>query len=63
MKEYIYCVLNQDNEIQTIHGSSTTTRYYKTRRQAQKPVDWVNKYADDQNKWRVGKFELVEVEE
>ena len=59
MTEYIYCAVNDRNEIQWVNGSSSHTRYFKTDKYLKKAVEYHNKcYGDDI--WRVARFELKE---
>lgn len=60
MNEYVYCAVNNRNEIQWVKGSSSKTRYFKTDKYLKKAVEYHNKcYPDDL--WRVGRFLLTEV--
>lgn len=60
MAEYIFCAVNDRNEIQWVIGSSQKTRYFKTDKYLKRAVKYHNEcYGDDI--WRVAKFELKEV--
>lgn len=62
MKEYIYCAVDKNGNIQDVKGSSQTTRYYKTDRYLKQFLAWHNKYYTN-DLWHIQKFVLVEVEE
>ena len=61
MAEYVFCAVDDSNEIQTVHGSSQHTRYFKTDKYLKYAVEQHNKYCKNGNFWRVAKFELKEV--
>ena len=58
--EYVYCAVNDKNEIQWVKGSSHKTIYFRTDRYLKQAVEYHNRcYGDDI--WRIAKFELKEV--
>ena len=59
MEEYIYCAVNDRNEIQWVKGSSSKTMYFRTDKYLKKAVAYHNRYGEGQ--WRVAKFVLKEV--
>ena len=59
-EEYIFCAVNDRDEVQWVHGSSKKTRYFKTDRYLKKEVEYHNRYYGD-DIWRIAKFKLVEV--
>lgn len=59
MKHYIYCIVDENGEIQRGQGSSKQTKYFEMEAYAQKWCEFYNRRHDD--KRRVTKFELVEV--
>lgn len=58
--EYVYCAVNDRDEIQWVTGSSSKTRYFKTDRYLKKAVEYHNTWHGD-DIWRVAKFALSEV--
>ena len=58
--EYIFCAINDRDEVQWVRGSSQKTRYFKTDKYLKKAVECHNRLYGD-NIWRVAKFKLVEV--
>lgn len=60
MAEYVYCAVNDRDEIQWVIGSSSKTRYFKTDKYLKKAVKYHNRYCED-DIWRVAKYELKEV--
>ena len=58
--EYIFCEVNDRDEVQWVCGSSQKTRYFKTDRYLKGAVEYHNRYHGD-DMWRVAKFKLVEV--
>lgn len=59
MAEYVYCAVNDRNEIQWVIGSSSKTRYFRTPKYLKTAVEYHNKYYSD-DPWRVARFELKE---
>ncbi len=59
-EEYIFCAVNDRDEVQWVCGSSQKTRYFKTDKYLKKAVEYHNLYHGD-DMWRVAKFKLVEV--
>lgn len=58
--EFIFCAVNDRDEVQWVCGSSQKTRYFKTDKYLKKAVEYHNRcYGDDV--WRIAKFKLVEV--
>jgi len=60
-EEYIFCAVNDRDEIQWVQGSSQKTRYFKTDRYLKRAVEYHNRLYGDNGYWRVAKFKLVEV--
>lgn len=61
MKNYIYCIVDQNGAIQKGEGSSNRTKFFEKRAQPEKWCEFYNKRHSD--KRRVAKFELVEIPE
>ncbi|MBR3239121.1 MAG: hypothetical protein IKF99_11855 [Oscillospiraceae bacterium] len=59
-EEYVFCAVNDRDEVQWVCGSSQKTRYFKTDKHLKKAVEYHNRDYGD-NIWRVAKFKLVEV--
>ena len=59
-EEYVFCAVNDRDEVQWIRGSSQTTRYFKTDKYLKRAVEYHNRLYGD-NVWRIAKFKLVEV--
>ena len=59
MAEYVYCAVNDRNEIQWVKGSSSKTKYFVTANYLKRAVYYHNKYYGD-DPWRVARFELKE---
>lgn len=59
-EEYIFCAVNDRDEVQWVRGSSQKTRYFKTDRYLKGAVEYHNRLHGD-DVWRVAKFKLVEV--
>ena len=58
--EYVYCAVNDRDEIQWVKGSSRQTMYFRTDKYLKKAVERHNTlYGDDI--WRIAKFALKEV--
>lgn len=60
-EEYIFCAVNDRDEVQWVCGSSQKTRYFKTDKYLKKAVEYHNRQYGDDRHWRVAKFKLVEV--
>ena len=58
--EYVFCAVNDRDEIQWVTGSSSKTRYFKTDKYLKQAVEYHNTWHGD-DPWRVAKFELNEV--
>lgn len=59
--EYIFCAVNDKDEVQWVQGSSQKTRYFKTNKYLKRAVEYHNRLYSDDGRWRVAKFKLVEV--
>lgn len=59
MANYIYCIVDENGEIQRGTGSSNKTKFFEKPIQPQKWCDFNNRVRG--TNWRVAKFELVEV--
>lgn len=59
MKHYVYCIVDENGEIQRGEGSSNRTKFFEKEAQPLKWCEFYNRRHDD--KRRVAKFELVEV--
>lgn len=59
MKNYIYCIVDENGVIQKGEGSSQRTKFFEKPLQPQKWCEFYNRRHED--KRRVAKFELVEV--
>lgn len=57
--EYIYCAVDENDQIVWVKGSSSKTRYFKTRHYLDKAVEYHNKYNPD-DPWRIARFSLIE---
>lgn len=60
-EEYIFCAVNDRDEVQWVQGSSQKTRYFKTDKYLKRAVEYNNRMYGDDRHWRVAKFKLVEV--
>jgi len=60
LTEYVYCAVNDRDEIQWVTGSSSKTRYFRTDKYLKKAVEYHNTWHGD-DIWRVAKFALNEV--
>lgn len=60
-EEYIFCAVNDRDEVQWVQGSSQRTRYFKTDKYLKRAVEYHNRLYGDDRHWRVAKFKLVEV--
>lgn len=58
--EYIYCAVNEDNEIQWVIGSSSKTRYFRDTRYLKQAVEYHNR--NHAQLWHIQKYKLVAVE-
>lgn len=56
--KYVYCVVNQNDEIQWALGSSRRTRYFETTKYLTGAVEYHNEYHPD-DQWRMVRFELT----
>lgn len=61
MKNYVYCIVDENGVIQKGEGSSNKTKFFEGEAQPQKWCDFYNRRHED--KHRVVKFKLVEVYE
>lgn len=59
-KNYVWAIVNERGGIENAMGSRQTSMYFQSSSQPKKWVDYNNKAHG--TKWRVVKFELVEVE-
>ena len=57
--EYIYCAVDENDQIVWVKGSSSKTRYFKTRHYLDKAVEYHNKCNPD-DPWRIARFALIE---
>lgn len=62
MRNYIYCIVNQNGELQRGEGSSQKTMFFITDKQCKKWAEWHTKHHPD-DEWKAVKFALVPVEE
>ena len=60
VEEYVFCAVNDRDEVQWVQDSSQKTRYFKTDWYLKRAVEYHNRLYGD-NVWRVAKFKLVEV--
>ena len=60
-EEYVFCAVNDRDEVQWVCGSSQKTRYFKTDKYLKRAVEYHNRLYGDDRYWRVAKFKLVEV--
>jgi len=60
--EYVYCAVDEGNDIKTVQGSSRNTRYFRTTKFLKRAVARHNLFYE-KDQWRIAKFELVEVPE
>lgn len=59
IKENIYVVINKDDEIQWVKGSSAKTRYFRTDKYLKGAVEYHNKYHSD-DIWKIRKCVILE---
>lgn len=59
--EYVYCAVDEGNEIKTVQWSSRKTRYFRTTKFLERAVARHNLFYE-KDQWRIAKFELVEVQ-
>lgn len=60
MIEYVYCVVDKNDDIQWVEGSSKKTRYFRTTHYLSSAVEYHNVYYNE-DPWRIQKFELVAI--
>ena len=60
-EEYVFCAVNDRDEVQWVCGSSQKTRYFKTDKYLKRAVENHNRLYGDDLYLRVAKFKLVEV--
>ena len=58
MIEYVYCAVDENDDIQWVMGSSKKTRYFRTTYYLNNAVKYHNRYYSE-DPWKVQKFKLV----
>lgn len=62
MNNYVYCAVDRNNIIQCITGRIKRGRYFQYKQDMTESVKMHNTLFPD-NKWRIAKFKLTEVDE